>query len=529
MRSDLLRVHRSLHTWVGVLAGMALFIAFFAGALTMFERQVARWLTPPGGGVVALAPEDVDRLLPELYAGHPAATAGTLLKLSPDGSTITSITWSQPALEGEDAAPWRAMVDGQGALVAEPAPRSDFADFIDVLHQTAGIPGMVGHEPAGVLFMGVVSVLYVLALISGLVVLLPTLARDFMAMRHDASNKRFWLDAHNAIGVVSLPFHLVIALTAIVFAFHDPIYGAMQKSIYGDRPLFERPATHPLPEQGTDNLLPVASLLERIGEEAPGFQVAELELLNVATPRAMLRVAGTGPGGELLRGPDYGYLILQPYTGAPIYTAMVPGQPGTWLAPVTTFFALHFGNFGGNFMRWIYFFMGLAGAFVFYSGNLIWVESRRKRQRRNGGPVEQKRSARVLAALTVGVCLGSVAGVGLSLVSAKWLWGSVDHLDAWHAGIYYTVFLACVAWALTVGAPRAGRQLLLLCAGVALLIPLTSLVAAVFPGLPAWVRYDSTLGVEVVAGLSAAGCFWLARRAGRRSKEGFADSVWSQG
>jgi uncharacterized iron-regulated membrane protein len=30
-----------------------------------------------------------------------------------------------------------------------------------------------------------------------------------------------WLDLHNVLGILSLPFHLIMALTAVVFAFHD--------------------------------------------------------------------------------------------------------------------------------------------------------------------------------------------------------------------------------------------------------------------------------------------------------------------
>lgn len=38
-----------------------------------------------------------------------------------------------------------------------------------------------------------------------------------------------WMDAHNVAGIISLPFHLVMALTASVFAFHDGIYAVQNK------------------------------------------------------------------------------------------------------------------------------------------------------------------------------------------------------------------------------------------------------------------------------------------------------------
>jgi uncharacterized iron-regulated membrane protein len=57
-------------------------------------------------------------------------------------------------------------------------------------------------------------------------------------------------------------------------------------------------------------------------------------------------------------------------------------------------------------VQWLYFLLGLGGAFLFYSGNLLWIESRRKRRQ-----VEQGRAQLVMARATVGICLGvCVAG-----------------------------------------------------------------------------------------------------------------------
>ncbi len=54
MRADYIRIYKSVHTWTGILTGMALFIAFYAGALTVFKEPLTRWATPPA--VVAPVP-----------------------------------------------------------------------------------------------------------------------------------------------------------------------------------------------------------------------------------------------------------------------------------------------------------------------------------------------------------------------------------------------------------------------------------------------------------------------------------------
>ena len=40
VRSDVLRVYQSIHIWTGIIAGIVLFIGFYAGSLTMFKGAI---------------------------------------------------------------------------------------------------------------------------------------------------------------------------------------------------------------------------------------------------------------------------------------------------------------------------------------------------------------------------------------------------------------------------------------------------------------------------------------------------------
>lgn len=133
-------------------------------------------------------------------------------------------------------------LDPQGQLTVTESYENKFGDLIDYLHRSAGIGGEIGHDQAGVYVLGIAAVLYFLALVSGIVVLLPTLVKSFFALRRDKGPSRFWLDSHNLVGVASLPFHFIIAWTVVSFAFHDQIYGGLTM-FYGERPLFQRQAS----------------------------------------------------------------------------------------------------------------------------------------------------------------------------------------------------------------------------------------------------------------------------------------------
>lgn len=154
-----------------------------------------------------------------------------------------------------------------------------------------------------------------------------------------------------------------------------------------------------------------------------------------------------------------------------------------------------------------------------------WVSPARK-----GGEVGQSRSARPLGSATVGVCLGCVAGLSLTIVAAKWLHGRVADLNHWHELIYYMVFVSSVAWAFARGAARSAVPLLWLCAAATMAIPLTTLTALLVPVLGMWAHGSAaTIGVDVVAFIGALGFAWMAVATRRRIRNGPADSIWSIG
>jgi uncharacterized iron-regulated membrane protein len=224
-----------------------------------------------------------------------------------------------------------------------------------------------------------------------------------------------------------------------------------------------------------------------------------------------------------------GFVLMDAVTGEVVNKKFLPGDGNgnNWSATSSAIYALHFGSYGGAPVQWGYFFLGLAGAFLFYSGNLLWIESRRKSQRTPEQSVTQKRSTGFMASLTVGVALGCINGISLSLAAGKWLNGHVADMHAWHASIYYTVFLGSIAWAFVRGAPRAAVDLLLLATLAALALPLTSAVGWLAPSTHWWAGgSEGALAVDIVAALGALCFAWMWRATARRVSAGRADSVW---
>ncbi len=525
MRTDLIRVYKTVHTWTGVTCGLALFICFYAGAITMFKDSLAAWVTPPAAANqfvdIAKVPALIDKVLLTQPDAHKA------LRLHFKDHEHASLSWSTQ--RGAQRA--TGTLDGDGGLHVEVHHPSSVASFIDVLHMTAGVPG--GFD-VGMGVMGVVSLLYGLALVSGVIVLLPTLIKDLFALRIGKNLKRMWLDAHNAVGILSLPFHLVMALSVVGFGLHDWIYATQDAAFYGGKlqpmlaaqnPYYATASTSG-PQTGPAVLVAPSELLATVRVSAPGFEPSDMTWRRPGQPGGTVFIAGDDSRYLARSG---GFALMDPVTGRFINKAFLPGKGNgnAWSATASAIYALHFGSYGGKPVQWGYFLLGLAGAFLFYSGNLLWIESRRKSARQDVAQVKQRRSADFMAALTVGVALGCIDGISSSLVAGKLLNGHVSDMQAWHASIYYGVFLLSIGWAFVRGAPRAALDLLLLAIVVTAAIPLSSVAAWAWPSTGLWIGdSNGSIAVDVVAA-AGAGCFaWIWRGTARRVTAGRTDSVW---
>lgn len=533
MRADYIRIYKSVHTWTGILAGMALFIAFYAGALTVFKEPLVRWASPRTEAAhvpLEAAPDLIARVL----AARPEVAKGFNIHLQDAENVSARMGWEvrDPAADDHDESSVRhyaAYLDADGEVRMGQAAPSGLTSFIDVLHRVVGLP--VDNDPNRWI-MGVVAALYALALVSGVIVLLPSLVKDFFALRTGKNLKRMWLDAHNVVGIVSLPFHIVMALSSVVFAYHDGIYGLQDRLMYGGKleSVFQRPggAAPGAAARDPAAMLAPLELVARTRELAPGFEPSTLQYQQVTGPRAVVRVWGKDSGAVSPRARG-GFVAVDPYTGKILNRDYLPGGQDTPNLWISSFFALHMASFGGAAVQWLYFLLGLAGAWLFYSGNLLWIETRRKRADRKTGEVPAQRlDTRLMASATVGVCLGCVCGISLMMIASKWLNGRVGDLDAWLHGLYYLAFFACVAWAFLRGGARAGVHLLWLAAALTLAIPATSLVGGLFPGTGLWAHTSAAaLAVDATALAAALGFAWMAKAASRRIGQGAQDSVWA--
>ena len=81
----------------------------------------------------------------------------------------------------------------------------------------------------GELFLGLMGVLFVISVISGIVLYGPFMKKlDFGTVRHERSKRLKWLDLHNLLGIATAVWLLVVGLTGVMNELSTPLFGIWQ-------------------------------------------------------------------------------------------------------------------------------------------------------------------------------------------------------------------------------------------------------------------------------------------------------------
>lgn len=168
---------------------------------------------------------------------------------------------------------------------------------------------------------------------------------------------------------------------------------------------------------------------------------------------------------------------------------------------------------------------------LFYSGNLLWLETRRRKATAGTPDVPgQPAKVRVLAVLTVGISNGCLLGIAAVLLATKWLPGVTGGVNSASLWLYYAVFLAVLGWTCWQGAAKAAVGQLKLCAMLLFSLPLCSVLSSVVPQTGLWPARDlAEATLELTALLLSFALFSGARSLKHRFAKAPADSIWRLG
>ena len=470
-----------LHTWSSVVIGWLLFFVFVTGSASCFMYDITRWMEPerPLEQTFPAPQATQAEWALDFLAAHASTAHKWEIKLphernQPDnGASRTRLVvrafpgglrWELDPLTGQELAPLEVRSTEGGEV------------FRNMHHKLYYM-----NEVVGIYIVGVVAVLALVALVTG-VIAHKRIFKDFFTFR-PGKGQRSWLDAHNVTSVMALPFFVMILWTGLVYYNYHyfPVPAKIMESAVSDRP---RPqfdaAALPVPRP----VAPLAPLIEeaeailgkgQIGQIWVRHQVGEPPVVDISRPW----------GTEMPRTQNVDTFIrFNALTGERLPFNHAEGPGRTMLLALV---ALHEAWYANTPLRWLYFISGLLGCFMIATGMVLWVVKRRERHARDGsaGGFGLNLVARLNVGMLAGLSVGVAAFFWVNRLLPVTLAGRAD----WEIHCLFATWGFLVLYAALRPERRAWVEVLSLAGAAFGLIPLLNALTT-----------DKHLGITLPAG-----------------------------
>ena len=464
------------HTISAIIVAMVLYVIFFAGSFSFFKNEISAWQQGESvdkhgsaGFPYAMVLDSLDRQYDlhgrELYLYLYPNSLNTYVYMGPSLDTLHN------KQAGESTYFYYNLADKQGRSYSEAYDLGEFLYRLHFLAQLNYVPIPIGY-PLGYVVAGLVSFLFLFALITGLLLHWDKIIANFYLFRPWAKLKTLWTDLHTVLGVIGFPYQFVYAVTGIILIVNtvylapigELLYGGEEDKVYEDlgfevatdavfldKPISEIPDIPYLVKQTEQRW--GESPLKRVTVKHYGDEGMQVILQSDADTRRSFSGSGYvvyDARGEIVKEKS-------PLAGSSYMDVMK-----------SLVYRLHYGDYGGLFLKIVYFTLGIMGCVVIASGMVIWLVARDK----NSVPAHKRRFNYWLVNIFLGICLSMFPVTGFTFIVVKTSQAVNETF------IYQTCFYSWLALSLYFIArrdiSRTNREALLLGAVMALLVPVSN-------------------------------------------------------
>lgn len=410
-----------LHTWSGLLVCWVLFLMFCGGTASYYKEEISLWMRPE---LHRTAPADAAQVPPAQMARNAlrflqreAPDAARWFITLPDARRDTvNVLWTyKPGQAPRDADgkprrfDTRLLDPATGAPLAA-ARETRGGEFLYRLHfDLHYMPAKWARWIAGFCAM-----FMLVAIVSGVITHRRIFA-DFFTFRR-GKGQRSWLDAHNALAVLPLPFHLMITYTGLVTLLFMYMPWGVEAAYGGDQRAFQaQTGLRPLPPKAAGTAAPLANVPEMMAQAVRAWQGGQVRRIVVSLPgdaNATVTLSRAEPD-TLAHDPPA--LEFAGASGALLGAYAEDKSAAELTRSVMT--GLHIAGFAAPGLRALFFLCGLAGTAMVATGAILWaVRTRQQQARAIAARGRPGFGLRLVEALN----LGAIAGLPVAFASYFW-------------------------------------------------------------------------------------------------------------
>jgi uncharacterized iron-regulated membrane protein len=468
-----------LHSWLGLSAGWLLFFVFLTGTTGFVHSEISRWMRPelPLVGGMPAASE----MLPvaEKYLAENASSAEFWSIFFPGhkGAQDLAVTWREPRREAT-----RALLDATTGEVVQRKARDTGGGYaLYAMHYALHYVS----KDAATFVVGVAAMMMLVSILTG-VAGHSRVLRDVFKLRAGAGPAS-WRSRHALVGVLALPFFLVMTWSGLMFFLFQymPVAQAALFSSHEEATRFNVEAYFPpdRPYGETMIVVPpsITSLPEVLSKAEALWGRGNVSSIRVDSPgRANMRVTAYTWRADIKAEAR---VAFDETTGEPI---PLPRPRTTTAKFYETMIGLHKAHYAPWYLKALYILCGSGGTILVGTGLVHWCA--RRRARATNTP-----RAHFVIALVDRINLATVIGLPIALAAYFWA-NRILPLDtvkraAWETHIMFIVWGAAFLYA---GLRPRGRGWWEMCA-------IAGVVYGLIPVLNAFTT-ERHLGVTLPAG-----------------------------
>ncbi|MCU7695573.1 PepSY-associated TM helix domain-containing protein [Haoranjiania flava] len=393
-------IYFHLHTISGIFACLLLYVIFFAGTFSFFKQEITAWQNNASyaayrhiavpvdyiidslSAIKNLKGRDIDfyfvRNATETYVNVSASSDTTIT----DKNTRT--TQKRGRRGGADRINFKYnyLKNSSGSY----EDTYDMGEFLYRLHflaQLNQIPIRLGH-PFGYMLAGIVSFLFLFALITGILLHWDKIISNFFTFRPWTKLKTLWTDAHTALGVIGFPYQFMFAVTGLflivnvvlVSPFSKLLYKSHEEELYSDIGVRTN-ASYTYTYDSLPQKIVMAPYLNDVKKKWPEATLKSVQIINYGDKSMHMVIEADADRKKSFAAT--GKIVYEAATGKVVDYVSVTDKPGYVQKVRALLYRLHFGDYGGYPLKIIYFILGIMGCVVIISGILIWYVARDKK------------------------------------------------------------------------------------------------------------------------------------------------------
>jgi len=469
MKGNFRQSMKWFHTWVGLIVGWVLFFMFLTGTLGYFYQEITRWMEPERPFIEHNISNEALLDIAQAYLIKNAQGVDEWDIMLPNARDQNlRVGWRKPPEPGKKRGKYQQTVlDIKTGDSVETRATGGGRLLYRMHYRLHYLSTKISYW-----IVGFCSMLMLLAVITG-VVIHKKIFTDFFTFRAK-KGLLGWLDIHNVLSVIALPFHFMITYSGLLFflftymvlstnlQMSDDEYSEMRKEI------FPR-AAHLDSVNQPKEMLAISHLYQQVKKTWGADELNYVEVFAANDINAQARFVRHetdityNPEDEVMISAITGELILQTpkeYT----VTGMIHNG----------FFSLHEGHFAGPITRWIYFFTGLIGTAMIASGLILWTTKRKPKQLKN--PNGPDFGYRLVEQLNIGTIVGLPIAIAMYFYANRLLPIDMVNRVNWEANVMFISWAMLLIYPVFRPANKAWYEQLTLAALVYFALPLVNIL-----------------------------------------------------